>query len=165
MSSETQMVDFDEPRIAEFRANLNQLVVAGAAGKIHQSLIAEFRASGGKVSGMFTGAPLLLLTTTSAKSGAPSTIPVLHTWDGDRYVVIASKAGASTNPSWYRNLQANPRAIVEIGNGTFEAVSSIADGEERDRLYANQAAQFPIYAEYQQKTSRRIPVVILERLA
>jgi len=165
MNSENREVDFNEPRIAEFRANLNRRVVANDAGDVNQLIIDEFRATSGKVTGMFAGAPLLLLTTAGAKSREQRTAVVLHSRDGDRYVLIASKAGAPTNPSWYYNLLANPRAIVELGDETFEVVSSVAEGDERDRLYANQAAQLPIYAEYRQKTTRRIPVVVLKRLS
>ena len=164
-SSDTRVIDFDEPGLAQFVADLSGLVVADRAGEVHQDLITEFRATGGRVGGMFAGAPLMLLTTTGARSGKPHTIPVLHTRDGDRYVVLASKAGAPTNPSWYHNLLAHPRAVVELGDATFAVRSSVAEGEERERLFATQAAQLPIYAEYQQRTTRRIPVVVLERLS
>jgi len=165
MTGDNAMMDFNAPHIAEFRANLNRLVVADGAGDVNRSLIVDFRATRGKVTGIFAGAPLLLLTTTGAKSGKPRTTPVLYTRDGDRYVILASKAGAPTNPNWYDNLRANPRVTVELGSETFEAVSSVAQGDEHDRLFANQAAQLPIYAEYQQHTTRRIPVVVLERVS
>lgn len=151
--------------VAEFRESVNQLVVAGGAEEINHALIVEFRATAGNIGGMFAGAPVLLLTTTGAKSGEPRTTPLLHTRDGDRYVLLASKAGAPTNPAWYHNLLANPRATVELGNETFTAVSAVVEGEERDRLFANQAAQLPMFAGYQQQTSRRIPVVVLKRLS
>lgn len=165
MSSDAQTADFNQPRVAEFRASLNQRVVDGAARDVNQSLIEEFRASGGKVGGVFAGAPLLLLTTTGAKSGKLRTTPLLHTRSGDRYVLLASKAGAPTNPAWYHNLLAHPRATVEIGGETFEAVSSVVEDEERDRLFADQAAALPMFAGYQQQTTRRIPVVLLQRLS
>jgi len=158
------MVDFNQADVAAFRASLNQQVVADDADAINEALIAEFRATGGKVSGMFAGTPLLLVTTTGAKSGKPRTVPVLYTRDAHRYVILASKAGAPMNPSWYHNLVAHPRAIVELRDETFEAMSAASQGEERDRLYARQAEQLPMYAEYQERTSRRIPVVVLERL-
>ncbi len=164
-SRESRDIDVNQPQVAEFRADLNRRVVAGRAEEIHRALIAEFRATGGKLAGMFAGAPLLLLTTTGAKSGEPRTAPVLFTRAGDRYVVLASKAGAPTNPGWYHNLLAQPRAVIELGDEPFEVVSSVAVGEERDRLFASHAEQLPIYAGYQQQTTRRIPVVILERLS
>lgn len=131
--------------------------------EFNDNLVAEFRANGGKVRGPFAGSPLLLLTTVGAKSGEPRTTPLVYTRDGDRYVIIASKGGAPTNPAWYHNLLVNPQATVEIGTETFAARSSVAQGEERDRLYAAQAAQMPNFGEYQARTTRRIPVVVLER--
>ncbi len=150
--------------VEAYRADLNQRVVDGGADEANRAIIAEFRATGGKVGGVFTGTPLLLLTTTGAKSGEPRTTPVCYTRDGERYVVLASKAGAPTNPAWYHNLLAHPRATVELGGETFAVSSSVVNGEERDRLFAAQAALLPFFAEYQQKTSRRIPVVVLEPL-
>ena len=130
----------------------------------NRQLVEEFRANGGKVTGMFADRPLLLLTTRGAKSGTVYTTPLVYTRDGDRLVVIASKGGAPTNPAWYHNLRANPTVTVELPNKKFEARAKVVDGEERDRLYAAQAAVLPIFAEYQQKTTRRIPVVLLERV-
>jgi deazaflavin-dependent oxidoreductase (nitroreductase family) len=127
-------------------------------------LIEEFRANGGKVGGMFAGAPLLLLTTTGAKSGQARVAPLVYTTDGDRLVVIASKGGAPTNPDWYHNLIANPEATVELGNETFPARASVMEGAERDRLFEKQAKQMPNFAEYQRSTQRRIPVVVLNRV-
>ncbi len=130
----------------------------------NENLVREFRANGGHVnSGPFIGAPLLLLTTVGAKSGERRTTPLVHTRDGDRYVVLASKGGAPTNPAWYHNLLATPRATVEVGPEKFEATSAVAEGEERDRLFDAQAALMPNFAEYQRNTSRRIPVIVLER--
>ena len=129
----------------------------------NNNVIAEFRANGGKVGGPFAGSPMLLLTTTGAKSGQLRTTPLVHTMDGDRIVIIASKGGAPTNPDWYHNLVANPIATVEIGTGKFQARARVAEGEERQRLYNQQAALMPGFAEYQKKTTRQIPVVILER--
>ncbi len=126
-------------------------------------IIDEFRANGGKVGGMFEGAPMLLLTTTGAKSGNPYTTPVVHTDDGDRIVIIASKAGADTHPDWYHNIVANPEVTVELGTETFQATGSVAKGEERQRLYDAQAEQMPNFKEYAEKTTREIPVVVLTR--
>ena len=130
----------------------------------NDNLIAEFRANGGKVGGMFAGAPLMLLTTTGAKSGQPRVAPLVYTTDGDDYVIIASKGGAPTNPDWYHNIVANPEVTVEIGTETFPARARVA-GDDRDRLFDQQAALMPNFAEYQQNTTRRIPVVVLERIA
>lgn len=135
-----------------------------AVNDFNRHLIDEYRANGGKVTGMFAKAPLLLLTTTGAKSGQPRTNPLAYSRDGDRLVVIASKGGASTNPDWYRNLVAHPEATVELGSETFPVRASFPQGEERQRLYDQQAAQMPNFAEYQRNTTRQIPVIVLERL-
>jgi len=129
----------------------------------NSKIIEEFRANGGKVGGQFEGAPMLLLTTTGAKSGKPFTTPLVHTTDGDRIVVIASKAGAPTHPDWYHNLVKNPTVTVELGTETFDARASVVEGAERDRLYDAQATLMPGFREYQENTDRVIPVVVLER--
>jgi deazaflavin-dependent oxidoreductase (nitroreductase family) len=129
------------------------------------NVITEFRANGGKVGGMFEGTPMLLLTTTGAKSGQPRVAPVAYTTDGDRLVVIASKGGAPTNPDWFRNLVAHPIVTVELGAETFRARASVAESPERERLYDQHAAIMPGFAEYQRKTTRQIPVVVLERVS
>lgn len=126
-------------------------------------MIAEFRANEGKVGGPFAGSPMVLLTTTGAKSGKERTSPLVYTTDGDRIVIIASKAGAPTNPDWYYNIVANPTVTVEIGAERFQARATVAEGAERDRLFNQQATQMPGFAEYQTKTTRVIPVVVLER--
>ncbi|MGI8856108.1 MAG: nitroreductase family deazaflavin-dependent oxidoreductase [Thermomicrobiales bacterium] len=130
----------------------------------NQSLIAEFRATNGKVTGDFAGRPLLLLTSTGAKSGQPRTMPLVYTTDGDHIVVIASKGGAPTNPDWYHNLVANPVATIEMPDETFQVRATVVEGAERERLYSAQAALMPGFAEYQEKTTRQIPVVVLERV-
>lgn len=130
----------------------------------NDNLIAEFRANSGKVGGMFAGAPLLLLTTTGAKSGQPRIAPLAYTKDGDRYVIIASKGGAPTHPDWYHNVVADSAVTVEVGDESFPARAEVA-GTERDRLFDQMAAKMPNFAEYQQNTTRRIPVVVLERIA
>jgi deazaflavin-dependent oxidoreductase (nitroreductase family) len=130
----------------------------------NQEIIDQFRENAGTmVSGPFRGRPLLLLTTTGAKSGKTRLNPLVYTRDGDRYVVIASKGGAPTNPDWYHNLVANPDVTLELGGERFGARATEAEGDERDRLYAAQAAIMPGFAEYQRRTTRRIPVIILER--
>lgn len=129
----------------------------------NQKVIEEFRANAGKVGGPFEGADLLLLTTTGAKSGRRVTTPVMYLEDGDRLVVIASKAGADHHPAWFHNLRANPEVTVEAGTDTFQARASVVDRPERDRLYARMVEKAPGFAEYEEKTSRVIPVVALER--
>jgi deazaflavin-dependent oxidoreductase (nitroreductase family) len=126
-------------------------------------IIDEFRANGGKVGGQFEGAPMLLLTTTGAKSGKRFTTPLVHTNDGDRIVILASKAGAPTHPDWYYNLVKNPAVTVELGTETFEATATVVEGQDRERLYDAQATLMPGFREYQEKTDRVIPVVVLER--
>lgn len=129
-----------------------------------QDIIDQFRANAGRIlTGPFAGRTLMLLTTTGARSGRLLTKPLGFTRDGDRYVVIASKGGSPTNPAWYHNLVANPLVTVEVGAERFEAHASVAEGAERKRLYDQQAAQIPVFAKYQDMTSRQIPVVVLER--
>ena len=127
-------------------------------------IIEEFRANGGETFAVFKGRPLLLLTTTGAKSGEARTTPLVYSKDGDRLVIIASMGGAPKHPAWYLNLAANPGVTVELGTEKFAASASSAEGTERDRIYAQQAEMMPAFAEYQQKTTRRIPVVLLERV-
>ena len=127
-------------------------------------IIEEFRANGGETFGVFKGRPLLLLTTTGAKSGEARTTPLVYSKDRDRLVIIASMGGAPKHPAWYLNLAANPGVTVELGTEKFAASASSAEGTERDRIYAQQAEMMPAFAEYQQKTTRRIPVVLLERV-
>jgi deazaflavin-dependent oxidoreductase (nitroreductase family) len=126
-------------------------------------VIEEFRANEGRVGGMFEGSPLLLLTTTGAKSGKPVTSPVMYLADGERYVIIASNGGADHHPAWYHNLRATPEATVEVGTAKFQVKAQVTEGDERDRLYARMVEQAPGFAEYQAKTSRVIPVLALLR--
>ena len=131
----------------------------------NQAVIAEFRANGGKVGGYFAGANMLLLHTTGAKSGQPRVNPVVYVTDGARLVIIASKSGADSNPDWYYNLLANPIATVEVGTEQFQVrATPVTEEPERSRLYAKMVAHRPGFAEYEQKTSRKIPAVILERI-
>lgn len=124
----------------------------------------EFRASGGRVGGPFEGAPMVLVTHRGAKSGKEYTTPLVHTRDGDAVVIIASKGGAPDDPQWFRNLVANPDVTVELGTETFAARARVAEGEERDRLYRAQAEVMPNFDDYAAKTTRRIPVVVLDRV-
>ncbi|MHB8599240.1 MAG: nitroreductase family deazaflavin-dependent oxidoreductase [Ktedonobacteraceae bacterium] len=129
----------------------------------NDQVITEFRANEGKVGGPFKGAPLLLLTTTGAKSGKQYISPLMYLPEGDRMFIFASKGGAPTNPDWYHNLIAHPQATVEVGTETFKVKATEVTDEERNRLYAEQAKRFSNFADYQQKTTRKIPVVALER--
>lgn len=129
----------------------------------NQRIIAEFRANQGKVGGPFAGAPMLLLTTTGAKSGNRRTTPLVYLPNVDRFIIFASKGGAPTNPSWYYNLVAHPEVTVEVGTETIPVTAVVLTGTERDRLYAEQARLRPAFAEYEAKTTRRIPVVALQR--
>jgi deazaflavin-dependent oxidoreductase (nitroreductase family) len=128
----------------------------------NKRIIDEFRANGGKVGGQFAGAPLLLLHTTGAKTGQARVNPMMYLAAGDDHVVFASKAGAPTNPDWYHNLVANPRASIEVGDQTLNVVARVADGETRERLWSRQKELYPGFADYEAKTTRQIPVVILE---
>ncbi len=130
----------------------------------NQKVIQEFRANKGVVGGPMKGMPMILITMTGAKSGTQITKPLVYTTDGDRCVIIASFAGAAKNPPWYNNLIANPEITVEIGTEKFRAKATEVTGAERQRLYDAQAAQMPIFKEYQQKTSRQIPVFVLTRV-
>ena len=130
----------------------------------NRAVIAEFRENDGVVTGPFAGSPLLLLTTTGAKTGTARTTPLVHTRDADRIVIIASKGGAPSHPDWFRNLSANPEVTVELPGETFRAQARVADGDERDRLYRAQAELMPNFDEYAAKTDRLIPVVVLERV-
>jgi deazaflavin-dependent oxidoreductase (nitroreductase family) len=128
-------------------------------------LIETFRANAGTLpAGPFKGRDLLLLTTTGGRTGLPRTSPLAFSRDGDRYIVIASKGGAPTHPAWYLNLLANPIVRVEVGPETIQATATVAQGAQRRRLYDAHAALMPTFAEYEQRTDREIPVVILERL-
>jgi len=125
----------------------------------NSKIIEEFRANEGKVGGPFAGAPILLLHTTGAKTGRERVNPMMYLdLDGHRYV-FASKAGADTNPDWYWNLVAHPEVSVEVGTETYEAAAAPVTGDDRDRIYAEQARRYAGFAEYEQKTSRIIPVV------
>ncbi len=131
---------------------------------INEAVIAEFRANGGQCGGAFAGNPMVLLTTIGARTGLPRTSPVTSTTDGDRIVLIASKAGADHHPAWYHNLVANPRVTVEVGTERFEADARVAAEPERSRLFDARVAVMPRFGGYREQTDREIPVVVLERL-
>jgi deazaflavin-dependent oxidoreductase (nitroreductase family) len=129
----------------------------------NQKIIEEFRANTGNVGGPFEGATLLLLHTTGAKTGRPRVNPVAYQPVGDNFAVFGSKGGAPTNPDWYHNLLANPNTTVEVGTDTIPVKARVTGGEERDRLWEKQKRIMPGFADYETNTSRRIPVIVLER--
>jgi len=129
----------------------------------NRQIMEEFHANAGKVSGPFEGVTLLLLTTTGARSGKRRTLPLGYMPDGDRLIIFATRGGLPTNPDWYHNLLAHPEATVEVGTETFDVTAVVITGEERDQLYARQVERAPVFAEYQAKTTRKIPVIALER--
>jgi len=129
----------------------------------NRQLIEEFRANRNKAGGPFDGRPLLLLTTTGAKSGQRRTTPMMYISDGDRLLVIASNAGALAHPDWYYNLAAHPEVTVEVGTETFDATAVVTEGAERHRLWTRIVELYPFFAEHQAKTTRQIPVIALSR--
>lgn len=127
-------------------------------------VIEEFRSNQGKVMGPFGGMELLLLTSKGAKTGKSYTRPLAYTKDGDHFVIVASKGGSPTNPDWYHNLVAHPEVTVEVGPDKFQARASKATGHERERLFNQHARQYPQFNDYKAKTTRELPVFVLERL-
>ncbi|WP_018252674.1 nitroreductase family deazaflavin-dependent oxidoreductase [Salinispora mooreana] len=128
----------------------------------NEKIIKEFRENGGQVGGQFAGAPLLLLHTVGAKSGQPRLNPMMYQKLDRGYAVFASKAGAPSHPDWYHNLRAHPQVKAEIGTDTLDLVARVAAGDERERIWSAQKDAFPGFAEYEAKTTREIPVVVLE---
>jgi deazaflavin-dependent oxidoreductase (nitroreductase family) len=128
----------------------------------NDKIIEEFRSNDGRVGGNFEGAPLLLLHSTGAKSGRERVSPMMYRKVGDAWAVFASKAGADSNPDWYYNLLANPRARIEVGTHTFDVTARTTSDEEREPIWSAQKADYTGFAGYEQKTTRQIPVVILE---
>ncbi|MHB2016802.1 MAG: nitroreductase/quinone reductase family protein [Candidatus Xenobia bacterium] len=129
----------------------------------NKGIIEEFRANGGKVK-QFGDAPMLILHTKGAKTGRQHVTPLVYMPDGLRMIIFASKAGAPENPHWFNNLMANPEVTVETGSETIKARATQVQGEERDRIFNEQARRMPNFAEYAAKTTRVIPVVALERV-
>jgi deazaflavin-dependent oxidoreductase (nitroreductase family) len=128
----------------------------------NSKIIEEFRANEGKVGGPFEGAPLLLLHTVGAKSGRPRVNPMMYQQVPGGYAVFASKGGAPANPDWYHNVVAHPRVTAEIGTGTVELLARVAERDERERIWTAQKTAYPGFAGYERKTTRQIPVIILE---
>lgn len=129
----------------------------------NRQIMEEFHANGGKVGGPFEGSSLLLLSTTGARSGQRRTFPLGYLPDGDRLIIFATNGGQPTNPAWYYNLLAHLEATVEVGTETFDATAVVLTGQEHDRLFARQVERAPVFAEYQAKTIRIIPVIALHR--
>jgi len=123
---------------------------------------AAYRLTGGRLGGRFLrGAPVFLLTTIGRKSGQPRTSPLLYIQDGDDYVTVASKGGMSHHPLWFRNLEANPDVEAQVGSKQFKGRARRATAEEKARLWPKLVAMYPDYDDYQARTTRDIPVVII----
>ena len=131
----------------------------------NDKIIDEFRANGGKVGGQFEGTPVLLLHSTGARSGRERVNPMMYQAVGGAYAVFASKGGAPTNPDWYHNLVAHGDAVIEVGTETVKVSARVASGAERDAIWTTQKARYPGFADYERKTTRQIPVVLLEPVA
>ena len=122
-----------------------------------------YRRSGGKLGGKMFGAPVLLLTTTGRKSGRSWTVPLMYQTDGDRWVIIASNGGSARHPAWWLNLRSQPDASVQIGRQTYPVTAVETAGEDRERLWQQMADMYKGYDGYARKTTRQIPVVVLQR--
>ena len=131
----------------------------------NRKIIEEFRANAGKVGQPFEGVPILLLHHRGARTGTERVNPLAYRRDGDNYVVFASKGGAPDNPDWYHNVRANADGEIEVGTDTVKVRAHIAEGAERDRLWEAQKQDIPAFGEYEKKTSRQIPVVVLEPIS
>ena len=134
-------------------------------GDFNKNLIADLRTNHGKAtSGPFMGRDVLILTTKGARSGETRETPLVYTRDGNHYVIVASKGGAPTHPNWYHNLRKHAEVTVEVGHEKFKAHATAMDGADYERLYQNHANINPTFHEYRTKTTRKIPVIVLERL-
>ena len=126
-----------------------------------QEHVERYQATDGEEGHDWRGTIVLLLTTTGRRSGEKRTMPLIYQPDGDRYVIVASKGGSAAHPGWYYNLSEDPNVEVQVKGDRFNAVASTAEGEERERLWKLMTATWPAYDQYQQKTDRAIPVVVL----
>jgi deazaflavin-dependent oxidoreductase (nitroreductase family) len=131
--------------------------------QLNREIVAEFRANAGVVGGQFANIPLLLLTTTGARTGEAFTWPLAYQREGDRVVVFAANGGRPNRPGWYHNLVAHPEAAVEVGNESWPVVASVAEGNERQQLWERQLVVAPFLADFQSKVSWEIPIVVLTR--
>ncbi len=143
---------------------MNHVPDAEAMKAFNQNIVDEFRANGGKVGGPFEGATLLLLTSTGAKSGQPRLAPLAYLTIDGKMIIIGSKAGADTNPDWVHNLRANPRAHIEVGTEAYDVIARELPPDERDDTYPKVVALAPGFGEYQEKTSRVIPLFELQKV-
>jgi deazaflavin-dependent oxidoreductase (nitroreductase family) len=133
-------------------------------GDFNRDLVADLRAHKGKAtSGPFVGRDVLILTTRGARSGETRVTPVVYSRDGERYVIVASKGGAPTNPAWFHNLKAHSHVTIEVGGEKFAAHARVVDEDDYERLYQHHASINPTFHDYRKKTTRKIPVVVLER--
>jgi deazaflavin-dependent oxidoreductase (nitroreductase family) len=142
----------------EHRRSSGFRVVIKAIGTLHRWM---YRVSGGKLGKSFFGSPILLLTTTGRRTRRPRTWPLTYLLNGDRLIVIASNGGQPNHPAWYLNLRATPQVSVQLGDRVRAMVAQTAEGDERARLWSRVVEEYPAYAEYQRKTDRQIPVVVL----
>ncbi len=129
----------------------------------NRNLINDLRTNGKPTSGPFLGRNVLILTTKGAKSGEVRENPLVYTRDGDHYVIVASKGGAPTHPAWYHNLVQHPEVTIEVGKDKFKARAHVAQGDEHERLYTHHADINPTFHDYRNRTTRKIPVIVLER--
>lgn len=129
-------------------------------GKEH---VRQYRKTDGEVGHDWQGTQTLLLTTTGRRSGEPRELPLIYAANGDDYLIVASKGGADQPPAWYVNLKANPDVEVQVKGERFKARARDATPEEKPELWKTMTAEWPAYDEYQTKTAREIPVVVLER--
>jgi len=130
----------------------------------NRNLIEDVRTNGKPTGGPFLGRDVLVLTTKGAKSGDERSTPLVYSWDKGHHVIVASKGGAPTHPSWYHNLEAHPVVTIETGGEKFQARAKVVDGDEYERLYKQHADINPGFWDYRKKTDRKIPVIVLERI-
>ena len=129
------------------------------------NIIEEFRTNEGRVGGPFEGRPMLLLHHFGARTGTERVNPLAYQDLGDGSIaVFASKGGSDTNPDWFHNLVANPRARVEVGTESWDVVARVAEGDERERIWESQKRLMPGFATYEERTPRQIPVIVLDRV-
>jgi deazaflavin-dependent oxidoreductase (nitroreductase family) len=128
-----------------------------------RAMVWLYRRSGGRIGGSMRGAPVLLVTTTGRRSGQPWTNPLIYQPDGDGWVIIASNAGNAKHPGWWLNLRKNPQATIEIGRDSYPVTARETEGDERERLWQKMVGVYQGYEGYQKKTTRRLPVVHLDR--
>ena len=144
------------------RAEVPKAMYAGRFQEVNDAVVAEYRATAGRLETVFVGTPILLLNHRGATSGRAYTAPLAFSRAGDDYVVIASMGGAAVDPQWFRNLVAHPDVTIEVGDRTIPVHACVAGGAERARLFRAQADDIPNFDDYQARTTRQIPVVVLE---